>query len=206
MSIDLSKVKYDDKGLICAIAQDIESGEVLMQAFMNKEALELTLSTKIAHYYSRSRQKLWKKGEESGHIQEVVSIYFDCDLDCVLLRVKQTGSACHTNSYSCFFNFEDGDESKIGVEMLGRLQRVVKDRKENPEEGSYTSYLFEKGIDKIGKKVGEEAVELVIASKNDDREETIGECADLLYHTIVLLQQKGITLSEVCSELYNRHK
>ncbi len=198
-------VKFDEKGLICAIAQDIESGEVLMQAYMNDEALEMTLQTGYAHYFSRSRNKLWRKGEESGHVQKVISISFDCDRDCVLMKIQQTGAACHTGEYSCFFDFLKGDKEAIGAEMLGKLQRIVDDRKQNPVDGSYTSYLFEKGIDKIAKKAGEEAVEMVIASKNDDKEEFIGECADLLYHTLVLLREKGVSLSEVCTELNKRH-
>lgn len=198
-------VKFDEKGLICAIAQDIESGEVLMQAYMNDEALEMTLQTGYAHYFSRSRNKLWRKGEESGHVQKVISISFDCDRDCVLMKIQQTGAACHTGEYSCFFHFLKGDKEAIGAEMLGKLQRIVDDRKQNPVDGSYTSYLFEKGIDKIAKKAGEEAVEMVIASKNDDKEEFIGECADLLYHTLVLLREKGVSLSEVCTELNKRH-
>lgn len=198
-------VKFDERGLICAIAQDVESGEVLMQAYMNAEALELTRQTGYAHYWSRSRQKLWKKGEESGHVQKVVSMTFDCDRDCILLKVRQTGAACHTGAYSCFFDFLQGERERIGAEMLGRLQRIVDDRKENPVEGSYTSYLFEKGIDKIAKKAGEEAVEMVIASKNDATEELVGECADLLYHTLVLLREKGVSLSDVCTELNLRH-
>ncbi len=198
-------IKFDEKGLICAIAQDIESGEVLMQAYMNAEALEMTEKTGYAHYWSRSRKKLWKKGEESGHVQQVVSMSFDCDRDCVLLKVRQTGVACHTGAYSCFFDFLQGDKERIGAEMLGKLQRIVLDRKEHPAEGSYTSYLFEKGIDKIAKKAGEEAVEMVIASKNEDKEELIGECADLLYHTLVLLAARGVSLSDVCTELNKRH-
>ena len=198
------ELKFDEKGLICAIAQDASSGEVLMQAYMNREAYELTLSTGYAHYWSRSRQKLWKKGEESGHLQAVEGIYLDCDRDCVLLKVKQTGAACHTGNYSCFFT--PVKEGGIGVEMLGRLERIVEDRKIHPEEGSYTSYLFEKGIDKIAKKTGEEAVELVIASKNQDKEEIVGECADLFYHTLVLLREKGVTLKDVCTELSDRHQ
>lgn len=205
MDFDFSKIKYDDKGLFVAIAQDFESGEILMQAFMNEESLRLTLETGYATYFSRSRQKLWKKGEESGHLQQVVSACFDCDNDALLLKVRQTGAACHTGSYSCFFNLIQGDPDAVGAEMLGALQRIVKDRKDHPQDGSYTSYLFEKGIDKIAKKAGEEAVEMVIASKNDDKEELIGECADLLYHTLVLLREKGVELSEVCTELKKRH-
>ena len=197
------QLKFDEKGLICAVAQACESGEVLMQAYMNLEAYEKTLETGYAHYYSRSRQKLWKKGEESGHLQEVVSVSLDCDGDCVLLRVRQTGAACHTGNYSCFFNTVK--EGGAGAEMLGRLQRVVEDRRDRPEEGSYTCYLFEKGVDKIAKKTGEEAVELVIAAKNGDKEEIVGECADLFYHTLVLLANAGVKLSDVCAELEERH-
>ena len=197
------QLKYDEKGLICAIAQDFESGEVLMQAYMNREAYEKTLETGYAHYWSRSRNKLWKKGEESGHLQKVVSLSLDCDGDCVLMRVLQTGAACHTGNYSCFFT--PVKEGGAGAEMLGELQRVIEDRKLNPEEGSYTSYLFEKGVDKIAKKAGEEAVELVIAAKNGNGEEIVGECADLFYHTLVLLANAGVKLSDVCTELKKRH-
>ena len=197
------QLKFDGNGLICAIAQDYESGEVLMQAYMNREAFDKTLETGYAHYWSRSRRKLWKKGEESGHLQKVIGVYLDCDSDCVLLKVEQTGAACHTGNYTCFFT--PVRECGVGAEMLGQLQRIVEDRKENPEEGSYTNYLFDKGVDKIAKKAGEEAVELVIAAKNGDKEEIVGECADLFYHTLVLLANAGVKLSDVCTELKNRH-
>ena len=197
------QLKFDGNGLICAIAQDYESGEVLMQAYMNREAFDKTLETGYAHYWSRSRQKRWKKGEESGHRQKVIGVYLDCDSDCVLLKVQQTGAACHTGNYTCFFT--PVRECGVGAEMLGQLQRIVEDRKENPEEGSYTNYLFDKGVDKIAKKAGEEAVELVIAAKNGDKEEIVGECADLFYHTLVLLANAGVKLSDVCTELKNRH-
>ena len=198
------KVKYDERGLIAAIAQDCESGEVLMQAYMNEEALRETLRTGYAHYYSRSRKTLWKKWETSGHVQKVISAAFDCDRDCLLLQIEQTGAACHTGNRSCFFQTKIAGE-RAGAVFLGELARVVKDRKEHPAEGSYTSYLFEKGIDKIAKKTGEEAVEVVIAAKNADREELVGECADLLYHLTVLMEEKGISLSDVCTELKKRH-
>ena len=197
-------VKFDERGLICAIAQDSASGDVLMQAYMNEEALNKTLETGYAHYWSRSRQCLWKKGETSGHVQKVLGVTFDCDKDCVLLSIEQTGVACHTGNRSCFFNVEKEEEG-AGVRFLSELERVVDDRKQNPEEGSYTSYLFEKGIDKIAKKMGEEAVETVIAAKNDNKEELVGETADLLYHLLVLLREKGVTLKDVCTELKNRH-
>jgi len=205
LDFDFSTVKYDEKGLFAAIAQDFYSGEVLMQAFMNEESLKLTLSTGYATYYSRSRQKLWKKGESSGHTQRVIAAYFDCDRDCLLLKVEQVGAACHTGERSCFFNQVVGEKDDIGAEMLGKLERIIDDRKLNPVEGSYTSYLFEKGIDKIAKKAGEEAVEMVIASKNDSKDELIGECADLMYHTLVLLREKGVSLADVCTELKKRH-
>lgn len=197
-------IKFDERGLICAIAQDAESGDVLMQAYMNEEALQKTLETGYAHYWSRSRKCLWKKGETSGHVQKVKGITFDCDKDCVLLSIEQVGAACHTGSRSCFFNVEKAEEG-AGVRFLSELARVIDDRKRHPEEGSYTSYLFEKGIDKIAKKMGEEAVETVIASKNDKKEELVGEAADLLYHLLVLLREKEVTLFDVCSELKARH-
>ena len=200
----MQTVKYDKNGLSCAIAQDWESGEVLMQAYMNEEALRLTLETGYAHYFSRSRNCLWKKGETSGHVQKVRALSFDCDKDCLLMQIEQTGAACHTGNRTCFFNKIKEDE-KAGVSFLCELERVINDRKENPEDGSYTSYLFERGVDKIAKKLGEEAVETVIASKNDEKGEFIGECADLLYHLLVLLREKEIPLSDVCTELKNRH-
>ena len=197
-------IKFDERGLICAIAQDAESGDVLMQAYMNEEALEKTLETGYAHYWSRSRKCLWKKGETSGHVQKVKGITFDCDKDCVLLQIEQVGAACHTGSRSCFFNVEKAEDG-AGVRFLSELERVIDDRKEHPGEGSYTSYLFEKGIDKIAKKMGEEAVETVIASKNENKEELVGEAADLLYHLLVLLREKNVSLADVCTELKARH-
>lgn len=199
----MEELKRNSDGLVCAIAQDYESGEVLMQAYMNDEAYRLTLETGYAHYWSRSRRKLWKKGEESGHFQRVRGVYLDCDRDCVLLKVEQTGCACHTGNYTCFYT--PVKECGAGAEMLGVLQRIIEDRKTNPEEGSYTAYLFGKGVDKIAKKTGEEAVELVIAAEKKNREEIIGECADLLYHTLVLLADADVKLSDVCTELKNRH-
>lgn len=199
----MEELKFDARGLVCAIAQDYESGEVLMQAYMNEEAYRLTLETGYAHYWSRSRQKLWKKGEESGHLQKVRGVFLDCDRDCVLLKVEQTGAACHTGNYSCFYT--PVKECGMGAEMLGVLQRIVEDRRDHPAEGSYTTYLFEKGVDKIAKKTGEEAVELVIAAKGGDKGEVVGECADLFYHTLVLLADAGVKLSDVCTELKERH-
>ncbi len=201
----MENVKFDKNGLICAIAQDYETGEVLMQAYMNAEALDATLKTGYAHYYSRSRQKLWKKGEESGHTQKVVSAAFDCDRDCILLQIEQTGAACHTGERSCFHD-PVVTSAQGGLTFLGELVRVVEDRKNNPVEGSYTAYLFGRGVDKIAKKMGEEAVEVVIASKNDDKEDLTREIADLTYHLLVLMEEKGVSLADVCTELKKRHK
>ena len=201
----MENVKFDKNGLICAIAQDYETGEVLMQAYMNAEALDATLKTGYAHYYSRSRQKLWKKGEESGHTQKVVSAAFDCDRDCILLQIEQTGAACHTGERSCFHD-PVVTSAQGGLTFLGELVRVVEDRKNNPVEGSYTAYLFGRGVDKIAKKMGEEAVEVVIASKNDDKDDLTREIADLTYHLLVLMEEKGVSLADVCTELKKRHK
>ena len=201
----MENVKFDANGLICAIAQDCETGEVLMQAYMDAEALDETLKTGYAHYYSRSRQKLWKKGETSGNVQKVVSATFDCDRDCILLEIDQTGAACHTGERSCFHDPVVTSEQG-GLTFLGELVRVVEDRKQNPVEGSYTAYLFSRGVDKIAKKMGEEAVEVVIASKNDDKVDLTREIADLTYHLLVLMEQKGVSLGDVCTELKRRHK
>ncbi len=204
----IKEIKFDDKGLVPAIAQSADTGIVLMQAFMNEEALRKTIETGYAHYYSRSRQKLWKKGEQSGNTQKVALIALDCDRDSVLLKVHQLGPACHTGEYSCFHNEiltnETGDAESAAV--MEELFAIVKDRRDNPKEGSYTNYLFDKGIDKILKKVGEEAAEVIIASKNPGADELRYEAADLLYHLTVLFCEKGLTPGEVFRELIGRHK
>lgn len=196
-------IKFNQDGLVPAIAQDVGTGEVLMLAYMNEEALRLTKETGIAHYYSRSRQALWKKGETSGHIQEVKGIYYDCDGDAVLLKVNQIGAACHTGNYSCFFNEEKGYKDLSNT--IKDLYKVIIDRKKNPQEGSYTQYLFDKGIDKILKKIGEEAAEVIIGAKND-KQELIYEASDLIYHLMVLLVNEGVTPSEIMEELRGRMK
>lgn len=196
-------VKFNQDGLVPAIAQDVGTGEVLMLAYMNEEALRLTKETGIAHYYSRSRQALWKKGETSGHIQEVKGIYYDCDGDAVLLKVNQIGAACHTGNYSCFFNEEKGYKDLSNT--IKDLYKVIIDRKKNPQEGSYTQYLFDKGIDKILKKIGEEAAEVIIGAKND-KQELIYEASDLIYHLMVLLVNEGVTPAEIMEELRGRMK
>lgn len=222
-------IRWNSEGLIPAVVQDVESGEVLMLAYMNEEALLKTLEQRRAYYYSRSRQSLWLKGETSGHYQEVIDITFDCDKDTVLLKVRQTGMACHEDYFSCFhYGFEKQDfdtyksEQATGGWMeigrpnqkpglnLGRimelLAEVIKSRNEERPEGAYTTYLFDKGIDKILKKVGEECAEVIIAAKNDSAEEIRYETADLIYHLLVLLEERGISLEEIAQELYSRRK
>ncbi|MBD5560820.1 MAG: bifunctional phosphoribosyl-AMP cyclohydrolase/phosphoribosyl-ATP diphosphatase HisIE [Clostridia bacterium] len=192
-------------GLVPAIAQDVHTGEVLMLAYMDQEAVEKTLETGWAHYHSRSRDSLWKKGETSGHTQRVVSVRLDCDRDALLLLVEQTGPACHTGSRSCFFSsLQEGEADCPDPEILFRLRDVIHERREHPKEGSYTNYLFEKGIDKILKKVGEESSEVIIAAKNDGTGELRYETADLLYHLLVLLEEKELGFEEVLSELRSR--
>lgn len=198
------EVKFNSHGLVPAIAQDARTGKVLMQAYMNKEAYDLTLETGYAHYYSRSRQKLWKKGETSGNVQKIVSVSLDCDGDSVLLQVEQIGVACHTGEYSCFFNTVQEKERIANSSLLYELYDVIADRKINPKEGSYTNYLFEKGIDKILKKVGEENAEVIIASKNPGTDELRYEAADLIYHLLVLMNEKGLSLTELFTELQSR--
>ena len=218
MSVDISKVHFDEKGLVPAIVQE-ESGQVLMLAYMNKESLEKTIETGLTWFYSRSRQRLWQKGEESGNIQQVKEISYDCDGDTLLVRVHQRGVACHTGTSSCFsgrrLHPEKNDKSVAIVPpekqqslaiVLNELYDVIQDRRLNPVEGSYTNYLFDKGQDKILKKVGEEAVETVIASKNNVRKEILYEMGDLWYHCLVLLAYHGISPEELFAELMSRRK
>lgn len=207
----LANVKFDENGLVTVIAQDYHSKHVRMLAYMNKEALEKTLETNQVYYYSRSRQALWLKGETSGYYQYLKKISIDCDGDALLIQIEQKGGiSCHTGNKTCFYRELDGmkgsmlNESSNQGDMLEKLENTIKDRKENPKEGSYTNYLFNKGIDKILKKFGEEAVETVIASKNEDKQEVIFEAADLMYHLTVLLVEKGISWEEVARELENR--
>lgn len=207
--MDIKEIKFDEKGLVPAIAQDIKTKKVLMLAYMNKESIERSLEEEVAVYYSRSRGELWKKGETSGNIQKLKGMSYDCDGDTILLTVEQIGVACHTGEYSCFFNEvlkveEEGEEEKEDILMA--LYSLMKDRKENPIEGSYTNYLFEKGIDKILKKVGEESAEVIIASKNSDKAEMIYEISDLVYHTLVLMVEKGVGIEEIKEELEKRKK
>lgn len=196
-------MKFDDKGLIVAIAQDALTGDVLMQAFMNEEAYKLTLETGYMHYYSRSRKCLWKKGETSGHVQKVVGGSIDCDEDCVLFKVLQTGVSCHTGNKTCFFT-EIVANNQVDYRIIFDVLDTIKHRKENPVEGSYTNYLFKKGLDKILKKIGEEATETVIAAKNIDKKELTMELSDLVYHILVLMEQTGLEPKDIFGELMER--
>ena len=201
--IDTSKLKFNENGLIPAIVTDSRNGKVLMMAYMNKESIERTEQTGLACFWSRSRKELWTKGETSGNFLHVVSVTSDCDCDTLLVSALPDGPACHTGSYSCFTNelWRSGEDNVFSLESLMQL---IKGRKEEKKDGSYTSYLFEKGLDKILKKVGEEATEIVIAAKNPEAEECKYEIADLLYHIMVLMAVKGLTWEDITEELANR--
>lgn len=192
------------KGLVPAIITDYHTKDVLMLAYMNEEAYEKTLETKQTWFYSRSRDELWNKGATSGNTQEVQSITLDCDQDTLLIQVIPAGPACHTGEVSCFFNKVAEKEDTIDPSIIEQVMQEVEERKTERVENSYTNYLFDKGVDKIGKKVIEEAGEVVIAAKNDDKEELINEVSDLLYHTFVMMGNQGVSLSEVKEELSNR--
>lgn len=196
---------FNKEGLIPAIVQDYKSNEVLMLAYMNKESLEISLETKKATYYSRSRKSLWVKGETSGHTQYIKEIKYDCDQDALLLKVEQIGKACHTNNRSCFYRSLTEEKSIYNQNILESLEDLLQDRKEKPQEGSYTSYLFDKGVDKILKKVAEETGEVIIAAKNNN-DELIYEISDLFYHVLVLMVEQKVTLADIFQELSTRRK
>lgn len=209
----LKDLKFDEKGLIPAIAQDVFSGEILMCAYMNEESLKLTMESGKATYFSRSRNELWEKGATSGHVQWVKDILVDCDGDALVLKVDQEGAACHTEHPSCFFRkVVDGKLVEIPTglgrdpKILFDVYNIIVDRVKNPKEGSYTNYLFEKGIDKMLKKVGEESAEVIIASKNYVKSEVQYETADLLYHLSVVLVEQGLTWNDIFGELSSRYK
>ncbi|MGN8646952.1 bifunctional phosphoribosyl-AMP cyclohydrolase/phosphoribosyl-ATP diphosphatase HisIE [Gracilibacillus sp. HCP3S3_G5_1] len=192
------------KGLIPAIVTDYYTKDVLMLAYMNEEAYEKTLETKQTWFYSRSREELWNKGATSGNTQEVQTIDLDCDQDTLLIQVIPAGPACHTGETSCFFNRVAEKETNFDTSIIENVMKEVKQRKTERVENSYTNYLYDKGVDKIGKKVIEEAGEVVIAAKNDDKEELTNEVSDLLYHTLVMMANQGVTLEDVKQELSNR--
>lgn len=206
-SISWEEFKKNSDGMVPVIVQDYKTDAVLMMAYMNKEAYEKTLSTGKMTYWSRSRDELWVKGDTSGHYQYVKSLVADCDKDTILAKVSQIGPACHTGSYSCFFNtIMEKEDAKVSnpLKVFEDVFAVIQDRKVNPKEGSYTNYLFDKGIDKILKKLGEEATEIVIAAKNPNPNEIKYEISDFLYHMMVLMAEKGITWEEIIEDLAKR--
>ena len=202
---DIKNLKYNADGLIPAIITDEADGAVLMLGYMNAESLGITLEKKKVCFFSRSRQKLWLKGETSGNFLNVVSIKTDCDADTLLITAKPDGPTCHTGARSCFFEDIYEDEDAEQAFCLDDLMKLIEGRKIDPKEGSYTTYLFEKGIDKILKKVGEECTEVIIAGKGGDRAEAIFEIADLTYHIMVMMTEMGISIDEVRAELASRH-
>jgi phosphoribosyl-ATP pyrophosphohydrolase/phosphoribosyl-AMP cyclohydrolase len=209
--MNIKDIKFDERGLVPVVVQDAKNGQVLMVAYANKEALEKTLETKRTHFWSRSRNRLWMKGEESGNIQEVEDIFLDCDQDAILVLVNQKGVACHTGKRTCFFTNFMGEEknvpsfdfNKIG-KTLEDVYQVIEDRKKNPKENSYVSGLFTNGLDSILKKLGEEASETIIAGKNGKKEELIYEVTDLWFHTLIALAYFGITPENIYEELRRR--
>ena len=205
-SIAWSDFKLNSDGMVPVIAQDYQTNEVLMLAYMNEEAFNQTVKTGRMTYYSRSRQKLWLKGETSGHFQYVKSLTIDCDLDTLLAKVDQVGAACHTGNPTSFFQPIVGSDNneKSPVQVLEHVYQTIIDRKNNPKEGSYTNYLFEQGQDKILKKIGEEATGIVIASKNPNPEEIKYELSDFLYHAMVLMVEKGITWEDITNQLLQK--
>jgi phosphoribosyl-ATP pyrophosphohydrolase/phosphoribosyl-AMP cyclohydrolase len=203
--------KFNEKGLIPAVVQDINNGDVLMVAYMNKESLQKSIETGETYFYSRSRQKLWHKGETSGNTQEIEEIYYDCDKDTFLIMVDPLGPACHTGNKSCFYRKYAEKEDKKNQnynkdEVIKLLYNLIKSRRTELPEDSYTTYLFEEGIDKILKKIGEESSEVIIAAKNEPKKELINETVDLLYHLMVLLVEKEVNLEQIKEELSNRYK
>ena len=201
--MDMTKLKFDEKGLIPAIVIDDETGKLLTLAYMNRESLAISMEKGLSCFWSRSRQELWLKGETSGNYQHIVSITADCDYDALEVRVRKDGPACHTGADSCFHNPVLGE--KTDKFQLEGLYDLLVGRKEQMPEGSYTTYLFQKGIDKILKKVGEESTEVIIAGKADDKAETVYEIADLAYHVMVLMIEAGIDLEDIHRELSSRH-
>lgn len=197
------KPDFTKMELIPAIVQDYQTNEVLMLAYVNEESYQRMLETKQTCFFSRSRNELWHKGETSGHFQNIKGMYLDCDLDALLIYVEQIGAACHTGAYSCFFNEVIPFDN---TNIYKSLEALIENRKQNPVEKSYTNYLLNQGVDKICKKVGEEASETIIAAKNNDKEELIGEISDLFYHVFVLMNNQGVTLDDIENKLKARHK
>lgn len=201
---DIETLKFDQNGLIPAVVVDTVSKKVLTVAYMNRESLKISMEKGLTCFYSRSRQELWLKGETSGNYQKIVSITADCDNDALVVEVKPLGPACHTGTFSCFTN-PVWESEELKEFSYDGLMKLIEGRKTDKKEGSYTTYLFEKGIDKILKKVGEECTEVIIAAKAEDKKETVYEIADLAYHTMVLMVEAGITLEDIHNELASRH-
>lgn len=203
-TVNLNELKFDERGLIPAIVTDAKTKRVLTLAYMNRESLKISMEKELTCFFSRSRQELWLKGETSGNYQHIVSITADCDRDALVVMVEPDGPACHLNTESCFEYpvFQSENRSEFSYEGLLKL---IEGRKEEKKEGSYTTYLFEKGLDKILKKVGEESTEVIIAAKAEDKKETIYEIADLAYHVMVLMVEAGISLEDIRAELASRH-
>lgn len=209
--MNIDNLKFDEKGLIPAIVQDAVTKEVLTLAYMNKESLDKSLETRETWFYSRSRQELWHKGETSGNTQKIVEIKFDCDQDALVVLVMPAGPACHNGTTSCFTDSLVQEQASISTnlqdyQILQSLEQVIRLREKERPEGAYTTYLFEKGVDKILKKVGEEASEVIIAAKNRDSEELKWEAADLIYHLLVLLEEQKLPFQEVLKVLNKRHE
>ena len=201
---EIDQLKFDEKGLIPAVIVEARTHELLMVAYMNRESLKISMETGKTCFWSRSRQELWTKGETSGNYQHIVSITADCDLDTLKVVVEKDGPACHTGAETCFFNPVYQSEEKSDF-TLDALMELIRGRKTNPQEGSYTTYLFQKGLDKILKKIGEESTEVIIAAKDNDPKETIYEISDLVYHVMVMMIQQGISLEDIRRELASRH-
>jgi len=201
---EIDRLKFDEKGLIPAVIVEAGTHQLLMMAYMNRESLKISMETGKTCFWSRSRQELWTKGETSGNYQHIVSITADCDLDTLKVVVEKDGPACHTGAETCFFNPVYQSEEKSDF-TLDALMELIRGRKTNPQEGSYTTYLFQKGLDKILKKIGEESTEVIIAAKDNDPKETIYEISDLVYHVMVMMIQQGISLEDIRRELASRH-
>lgn len=204
MEAELNQLSFDGQGLIPAIVQDANTGKVLTLAYMNEASLTKTIETNETWFYSRSRKQLWNKGETSGNKQKVKKISYDCDADAILVQVEPLGPACHTGEESCFYN-ELYTNEEPAADIIDRVVDIIKARRNSPQEGSYTTYLFNEGIDKILKKVGEESTEVIIGAKNNDNEELTAEISDLIYHVLVLMELQGVTVSDIKQELLKRH-
>ncbi|WP_373896201.1 bifunctional phosphoribosyl-AMP cyclohydrolase/phosphoribosyl-ATP diphosphatase HisIE [Virgibacillus natechei] len=204
MEVNIKQLNFDENGLIPAIVQDAETGSVLTLAYMNEASILKTIQTNETWFFSRTRQELWNKGETSGNKQQVKKITFDCDADALLVQVKPLGPACHTGEDTCFHQVLHEQEA-VTTDVIYTIARKIKERRKQPAEGSYTTYLFNEGIDKVLKKVGEEASEVIIGAKNTDKQEVTWEISDLIYHTLVLMEIVDVSIDDLKKELHGRH-